>query len=60
MIQTNFENETKYSARSDVKKLAGQKNRVGVMTIYSLIMGLFYLTKPPKEKDLRSDLYVMF
>ena len=48
------------SARRDLAALARRKDDGCMLFLYELLVILRCLADPPKEKELRADLYVMF
>jgi hypothetical protein len=48
------------SARGDLAALARRKNDGWMLFLFELLVILRCLADPPKEKELRADLYVMF
>jgi len=48
------------SAAKEVIKLAHQKKSGWIVFVYWALLALFQLNEPPKEKELSSDIYVMF
>jgi len=48
------------SDRTDLEKQAHNTNDRSTLFIYDDILPLKFLAHPPKQKELRSDLYVMF
>ena len=48
------------SLKDDVKAVAGQGGKMWMYALYFLLMVLFELVEQPKEKELRSDIYVLF
>ena len=48
------------SALEEVKELARQRRSRWIIFVYWVLLALFQFNEPPKEKELSSDLYVMF
>ena len=48
-----------HSPRNELLTLLQGRNN-SVIVLYDLLMKLRFLAKPPKEKELSADLYVMF
>ena len=48
------------SARDDLVALTRDKGNGWIVVLYDLLMKLSFLAEPPKERELRHDLYVMF
>jgi hypothetical protein len=48
------------SVNSSVVELARRKGNGWMRLIYRLFLHLIPLAEPPKEEELRADLYVMF
>ena len=48
------------SASGEVKELAHQKRSGWIVFVYWVLLALFQFNEPPQEKELSSDLYVMF
>lgn len=48
------------SATGDVAELSRQTGKRWLFFLYRFLLRLFPLAEPPREEDLRADLYVMF
>jgi len=48
------------SALEEVKTLARERRSGWIVFVYWVLLVLFQFSEPPKEKELSSDLYVMF
>jgi len=48
------------SALEEVKELARQRRSRWIIFVYWVLLVLFQFNEPPKEKEVSSDLYVMF
>lgn len=48
------------SARDDLAELARNKGNGWMVLLYDMLTKLRFLAEPPKERELRHDLYVMF
>jgi len=48
------------SALAEVKELANRRRSDWIIFVYWVLLVLFHFSKSPKEKELSTDLYVMF
>lgn len=48
------------SALDEVKELARQRKSGWIVFVYWVLLALFQFSEHPQEKELSSDLYVMF
>jgi hypothetical protein len=46
--------------RDELVKIEGEKGDRCIVFLYDLLVAMRFLAKPPKEKEVRPDLYAMF